>query len=86
MGCCVLDYSNNKMMVENLDILIPSTKMHNPNKYKSDKNNLYSDISNKEESHNSTIFPSGLIKSKENPNGIVIIKLKNYKSSNLSLI
>ncbi len=86
MGCCVLDCSNNKMTLENLDIFIPSTKKYIPNKSKSDKNNLYSDISNKEESHNSTIFPSGLIKTKDNPNGIVIIKMKNYKRSNLSLI
>ena len=86
MGCCVLDCSNNKIEFENLDILIPSTKKYKPNKSKSDKNNLYLDISNKEESHNSTIFPSGLIQTKENPNGIVIIKMKNFKRSNLSLI
>ena len=86
MGCCVLDCSNNKIEIENLDILIPSTKKYNPQKSISDKNNLYSDISNKEESYNSTLFSFGLIKTKYNPNGIVIIKIKNCKRSNFSLI
>ena len=77
MGCCVLNYSNGQMTQENFEVIVPNDIINRINISKSDKNTSYLDITNKEETHNSTIFPSSLIKSKDNPKGIVVIKMKN---------
>ena len=78
MGCCVFINTKRQILKENFEIIV--TKENN-NKYVksiSDKNNLYINNINKEEIQASTsTFPSKLIKSKDNPKGIVILKMKN---------
>ena len=76
MGCCTF-INRRKMTKESFDILVPSS--NDSIQSISDKNRNYlSTLNNKEDVYNLTIFPSILIKSKENPNGIVIVKMKNF--------
>ena len=76
MGCCTF-INKREMTKEGFDILVPSS--NDSIQSISDKNRNYlSTLNNKENVYNSTIFPSILIKSKENPNGIVIVKMKNF--------
>jgi len=76
MGCCTF-INRREMTKESFDILVPSS--NDSIQSISDKNRNYlSTLNNKEDVYNLTIFPSILIKSKENPNGIVIVKMKNF--------
>ena len=76
MGSCTF-INKREMTKEGFDILVPSS--NDSIQSISDKNRNYlSTLNNKEDVYSSTIFPSILIKSKENPNGIVIVKMKNF--------
>ena len=76
MGCCTF-IKKREMIKEGFDILVPSS--NDIIQSISDKNpNYLSTLNNKEDVYNSIIFPSILIKSKENSNGIVIVKMKNF--------
>jgi hypothetical protein len=76
MGCCVFINTNRQITNEELELFasnIESNKcitLNTISKYSNSK---------KEETptSNNRIFPSSLIKSKDNPNGIVVIKRKN---------
>ena len=74
MGCCVLINSNNDLTRESYDIIVPTST--DCNQSFSEKNPLFLGPFNKEKNNNLTSFPSSLIKSKDNPNGIVVIKMK----------
>ena len=77
MGCCVFNNSKEIMTQENSEIIVINENIEKIVKSQTEKNQLYLDISSKEEINNSSIFPSSLVKSKDNPNGIVVLKMKN---------
>ena len=77
MGCCVFNNSKEIMTQENSEIIVLNENIEKIVKSQTEKNQLYLDISSKEEINNSSIFPSSLVKSKDNPNGIVVLKMKN---------
>ena len=74
MGCCVFVNSNNDLTRESYDIIVPIAT--DGNQSFTEKNPLFLSPLNKENNNNLTSFPSSLIKSKDNPNGIVVIKMK----------
>ena len=76
MGCCTF-INRREMTKESFDILVPSSN-DSIQSISDKKRNYLSTLNNKEDVYNLTIFPSILIKSKENPNGIVIVKMKNF--------
>ena len=78
MGCCTF-INRREMTKEGFDILVPSS--NDSIQSISDKNRNYLstfNLNNKEDVYNLAIFPSILIKSKENLNGLVIVKMKNF--------
>ena len=76
MGCCTF-INKREMTKEGFDILVPSS--NDSIQSISDKNRNYLiTLNNKEDVYSSIIFPSNLIKSKDNPKGIVIVKMKNF--------
>ena len=77
MGCCVFNNSKEIMTQENSEIIVINENIGKIIKSHSQKNQRYLDVSTKEEIYSSSIFPSNLVKSKNNPNGIVALKMKN---------
>ena len=77
MGCCVFNNFKEIMTQNSSEIFVINENMDKIVKSQSEKNQLYLDISSKEEINNSSTFPSSLVKSKNNPNGIVVLKMKN---------
>ena len=77
MGCCVFNNSKEIMTQENSEIIVINENIDKIIKSHSQKNQRYLDVSTKEEIYSSSIFPSNLVKSKNNPNGIVVLKMKN---------
>ena len=80
MGCCTFNYPNKKFGKDTDVVIVPNSKSTKLIKStsQSHKNLSYYTFTDKEEDLISTKkFPSSLIKSKENPNGIVVIKMKN---------
>ena len=77
MGCCVFNNSKEIMTQENSEIIVINENIGKIIKSHSQKNQRYLDVSTKEEIYSSSIFPSNLVKSKNNPNGIVVLKMKN---------
>ena len=77
MGCCVFNNSKWIMTQESSEIIVLNENIDKIINSQSEKNQLYLDNSTKEEINNSSIFPSSLVKSKDNPNGIVVLKMKN---------
>ena len=78
MGCCTFNYPNKKFGKDTDVVIVSNSKSTKLIKSTSHKNLSYYTITDKEEDLISTKkFPSSLIKSKENPNGIVVIKMKN---------
>ena len=77
MGCCVFNNSKEIMTQENSEIIVINENIGKIIKSYSQKNQRYIDVSTKEEIYSSSIFPSNLVKSKNNPNGIVVLKMKN---------
>ena len=77
MGCYVFNNAKEIMTQKNSEIIVLNGKIGKIFKSMSEKNKLYLDNSTKEEIYSSSIFPSSLVKSKDNPNGIVILKMKN---------
>ena len=77
MGCCVFINSKNLSTREDFEIIVPKS---DNNKFKITSINTkysYLETKNKEEDEKINQFPSSLIKSKDNPNGLVVIKIKN---------
>ena len=85
MGCCVFNNTKQIMTHENSEKIIINENISKINKSQSEKSHIYLDISTKEEINNSSIFPSSLVKSKDNPNGIVVLKMKNWIIVNINL-
>ena len=77
MGCCVFNNSKEIMTQENSEIIVINENIDKIIKSHSQKNQRYLDVSTKEEIYSSSIFPSNLVKSTNNPNGIVVLKMKN---------
>lgn len=77
MGCCAFIISKRRLTREDFEVIVPKAH-HNKFKKTSIKtNHSYLDTKNREEDESINQFPSSLIKSKDNPNGIVVIKIKN---------
>ena len=76
MGCCASINTSKQVSKEDLEIFISNIES---NKYITFNVTSKNSNSKKQESQTPTnkLFPSSLIKSKENPNGIVVIKMKN---------
>ena len=77
MGCCIFINSKNLLTREDFEIIVPKS---DNNKFKITSINTkysYLETKNKEEDENINQFTSSLIKSKDNPNGLVVIKIKN---------
>ena len=78
MGCCTFIYPNKKFGKDTDVVIVSYSKSTKLIKSTSHKNLSYCTITDKEEDLISIKkFLSSLIKSKENPNGIVVIKMKN---------
>ena len=75
MGCCVFINSDKDLTKEGYDIIIPIPTECNQSF--TDKNPYYYSPLNREKDCDLTRFPSSLIKSKDNPNGIVAIRMKH---------
>ena len=69
MGCCAFINSNNQLANEEIEVFVSNIE--------SNKHLILN--TTKEESPISTTekLPFSLIKSKDNPNGIVVVKMKN---------
>ena len=78
MGCCAFVNSNRQLTNENYEILVPMSESNKSVKSNTQiNNNSYLDIVIKEDKLATNDFPTSLIKSTNNPNGIVVIKMKN---------
>ena len=78
MGCCAFVNANRQITNENYEILVPKSESSKSLKSNTQiNNNSYLDIIIKEDKLVSNEFPTSLIKSINNPNGIVVIKMKN---------
>ena len=78
MGCCAFVNENRQLTNENYEILVPKSESSKSLKSNTQiNNNSYLSIIIKEDKLVSNEFPTSLIKSINNPNGIVVIKMKN---------
>ena len=78
MGCCAFVNANRQITNEKYEILVPKSESSKSLKSNTQiNNNSYLDIIIKEDKLVSNEFPTSLIKSINNPNGIVVIEMKN---------
>ena len=76
MDCCVFINSKRQLTNDKFELFISNIES---NEYIKLNTSIKNSHLNKERSPSTNIkrFPPSLIKSKENPNGIVVIKMKN---------
>lgn len=78
MGCCAFINTNRKLANESYEILVQKSESSKSLKSNTQiNNNSYLDIIIKEDKSISKGFPTSLIKTINNPNGIVVIRMKN---------
>ena len=78
MGGCVIECSETKIIDDNYEIFVPIHKINNQVTLSSEQTYINYD-SNNEEFYSSILFPPDLVKSKNNPRGIVIVRKKRRK-------
>ena len=78
MGGCIILGSETKIIDDNYEVFVP---IHNiENKITSESNQIYLNYdSNNKKFYSKKLFPVDLVKSKNNPKGIVIVRRKQRK-------